>query len=320
MSRLLEQFRGLEFMNPWVLLALLVLPVMAWWLGRRGPIPSVPFSSLRTLKALGSIARRRRGRLRWALVLLPVALLVVAAARPRLPKGDLPDPSKGIDIILALDYSGSMTEKDFHLNGKRVSRSEALANVVERFIRKRPNDRLGIIGFAKGPYLVSPLTLDHEWVVAALHNIVQGHGTCIGEAIVASVHFLRKASDRSKIIIIVSDGINSVGRKPLEVAPFAKKEGVRVYTILVGPERLTGSQLTDNEMTKVSRMTGGQIFQAGDTQALQSVYDMIDLLEKKRIVQRRFQTYQELFPWLTGLGLAVLAAQMLGQQWRRRIP
>jgi Ca-activated chloride channel homolog len=319
-SSLLDQLKGFQFIYPWVLPALLLLPVAAWWLGRAGPIPSVPFSSLNTLKALGVKARRQKGRLRWALVLLPIALLIVAAARPRLPKGELPDPSKGIDIILALDYSGSMTEKDFHLKGKRVTRAEALAHVVENFIEKRKNDRIGIIGFAKGPYLVSPLTLDHEWVLAALHNIVQSHGTAIGEAIVASVHFLRKASDRSKIIIIVSDGQNSAGRKPLEVAPFAKKEGVRIYTIIVGPERLTGSRLTENDMLKVSKMTGGQLFQAGDTHALQSVYDMIDLLEKKRFVQRRYQNYQELFPWLTGLALGLVSAQFLGQQLRRRIP
>jgi Ca-activated chloride channel homolog len=320
MSHLLEQCRGFEFMYPWVLPALLLLPIIAWWLGRAGPIPSVPFSSLKTLKALGPVPRRRLGRLRWALVLLPVALIIVALARPRLPKGEVPDPSKGIDIILALDYSGSMTEKDFHLKGKRVTRAEALAHVVENFVAKRKNDRIGIIGFTKGPYLVSPLTLDHEWVVAALHNVVQGHGTAIGEAIVASVHFLRKASDRSKIIIIVSDGINSAGRKPFETAPFAKKEGVRIYAIIIGPERLTGSRLNENEMLKVSKMTGGQLFQAGDTHALQSVYDMIDLLEKKRFVQRRYQTYHELFPWVTLAALALLAGQFLGQQFRRRIP
>jgi Ca-activated chloride channel family protein len=320
MNSLLQQFKGFEFMDPWVLPALLLLPAAAWWLGRAGPIPSVPFSSLNTLKSLGVKARRQKGRLRWALVLLPIALLIVAAARPRLPKGELPDPSKGIDIILALDYSGSMTEKDFHLKGKRVTRAEALAHVVESFIKKRQNDRIGIIGFAKGPYLASPLTLDHEWVLAALRNIVQSRGTAIGEAIVASVHFLRKASDRSKVIIIVSDGLNTAGRKPLEVAPFAKKEGVRIYTIIIGPERLTGSRLNENEMLKVSKMTGGQLFQAGDTHALQSVYDMIDLLEKKRFVQRRYQNYRELFPWLTGLALGLVGGQFLGQQIRRRIP
>jgi Ca-activated chloride channel homolog len=134
------------------------------------------------------------------------------------------------------------------------------------------------------------------------------------------VHFLRKASDRSKIIIIVSDGINSAGRKPLEVAPFARKEGVRIYTIIVGPERLTGWSLNENEMLKVSKMTGGQLFQANDTHALQSVYDMIDLLEKKRIVQRRYQTYHELFPWLVLLATGAVLARLLAPAFRRRIP
>jgi Ca-activated chloride channel homolog len=320
MTSLTDTLKGFEFMYPWALTGLVLLPLAAWWLGRARPVPSVPFSSLKLLRALGPRARRRPGGWRWALILLPIALMVVAAARPRLPKGELPDPSKGIDIMLGLDYSGSMTERDFHLQGRRVTRAEALAHVVENFIAKRVNDRIGIIGFSKSPYLVSPLTLDHEWVLAALHNIVQSRGTAIGEAIVASVHFLRKASDRSKIIILVSDGVNSAGRKPLEVAPFARKEGVRIYSIIVGPERLTGSRLTENEMLKVCKMTGGQLFQANDTHALQRVYDMIDLLEKKRLVQRRYQSYQELFAWLVAAATGVLAAPLLAQAARRRIP
>lgn len=322
MSDFTEMLRGFEFQWPWMLPALLLVPLAAWWLGRRGPIPAVPFPSLKLLRVPGVRPRRRPGLLRWAIILFPIALLIVALARPRVPKGNIPDPSKGIDIILALDYSGSMTEKDFHLKGKQVTRAEALADVVEKFIAKRPNDRLGIIGFAKGPYLVSPLTLDHEWVINALHQIVQSRGTAIGEAIVASVHFLRKASaDRSKIIIIVSDGKNTAGRKPLECAPFAKKEGVRIYTIIIGPERLAGRELNEHEMLKVSKMTGGQLFQAGDTHALQSVYDMIDLLEKKRFVQKRYQTYQELHPWFIGAALALFVGQVLGSQvLRRRIP
>jgi Ca-activated chloride channel homolog len=320
MNGILEHLKGLEFTSPWALIALLLVPFIAWWLGRKAPMPAVPFSSLRTLKGLGPFPRRHHGRWRWALVLMPVVFIILATARPRLPKGDLPDPSMGIDIILGLDYSGSMTERDFHLKGKLATRAEALAHVVENFVAKRPHDRIGIIGFAKGPYLVSPLTLDHEWVLAALHNIVQSHGTAIGEAIVASVHFLRKASERSKILILVTDGVNSSGRKPLETAPFARKEGVRIYTVLVGPERLTGSQLAANEMLKVSRMTGGQLFQANDTHALQSVYDMIDLLEKRRLVQRRYQTYQELFPSLAWLAVAWLGTQVCLRTFRRRIP
>jgi Ca-activated chloride channel family protein len=214
-----------------------------------------------------------------------------------------------------------MTEKDFHLKGKQVSRAEALADVVEKFVKKRPNDRIGIIGFAKGPYLVSPLTLDHEWVITALHQIVQSKGTAIGEAIVASVHFLRKASvDRSRIIIVVSDGKNTAGRKPLEVAPFAKKEGVRIYSIAIGPERLSGHQLSEDEMLKVTKLTGGQFFQANDTHALQSVYDMIDLLEKKRFVQKRYQSYEELHPWLALAALGIVLGQIGSQALRRRIP
>jgi len=312
---------GLEFLHPWALLGLLLLPLLAWWLGQRGPLPSVPVPTLRGLSALGTKPRRHRGVLRWCWILLPLALLVVAMARPRVPRGDLPDPSKGIDIMLALDYSRSMAETDFRLTGRRVSRKEALVHVTTDFIKGRDDDRIGIVCFARTPWLVSPLTLDHEWAMNAMREAELATGTGIGWAIQASTTFLKKSSERSKVIILITDGENSAGPPPMETAPLAVRERIKVYTILIGPDMVTPTAAANHPLNKVARMTGGQFFQANDARALQGIYQLIDQLEKRELIQKRFVSWRELFPWSTGAA-AVLWIAGLGwsQLVRRRVP
>jgi Ca-activated chloride channel family protein len=253
-------------------------------------------------------------------VLSALGLLILALARPRVPLGDLPDPSKGIDIMLALDFSSSMTLKDFHLEGRRVSRRDALTHVVEDFVRRRPNDRIGIVGFAKGPFLVSPLTLDHGWTLDALHQAATSTGTAIGEGLVAAVHFLLKASQRSKVAILVTDGENDLGRRPLDVLAYPQRAGVKVYAILIGPEVLRGGALLNHDLFKVSRATGGQFFQATDTRSLEGVYAMIDQLEKKALREKRLLQYRELFPWLAAAAFGLLLADAGTRTVHRRIP
>jgi len=312
---------GLEFLDPWVLLLLLVLPPLAWWLGRRGPLPSVPVPSLRGVAHLGSIPRRHAGSARWFWRLLPLALLLGALARPRIPRGDLPDPSKGIDIMLALDYSRSMAETDFRLKGRRVSRKDALVTVTDEFIQGRPNDRIGIVCFARTPWLVSPLTLDHAWAVTSMKESELATGTGIGWAISAATTFLKRDSDRSKVIILITDGDNSAGPRPLETAPLAVRDHIKVYTILIGPEMVTPSAAANHELNKVARLTGGQFFQAQDARALQGIFGAIDQLEKRELVQKRYVSWRELFPWFVGAALALWLVELGWQDGlRRRIP
>ena len=321
MNLLGYDWRGFEFQQPWFLLGLILVPWAAWWLSRPSAVPAIPFPTLRFLRPHGLPPRARPGRWRVLAVLFTLALMSLALARPRLPAGEIPDPSKGIDIMLALDFSSSMTVRDFHLQGKRVSRREALTYTVENFIAKRPRDRVGILGFARAPFLVSPLTLDHGWAINSLHQVEQSQGTAIGEGLVAAVHFLTKASQRSKVIILVTDGDNDLGRSPLEVVSYPKREGVKVHSILIGPEVLHGARLANHELLKVSRATGGQLFQATDTRGLLGVYDMIDQLEKKALMEKRMVAYQELFPWLTGAALALaLGEVLLANLYRRRLP
>lgn len=314
-------WREFQFLHPWVLLALLGLPLLAWWLGRRGSVPSLPFPSLAPLKSLGVPLRRRRGLPRWAFVLIALAFIIVALARPRVPKGEVPDPSKGIDIMLALDFSSSMKERDYHLEGKRVTRKEALIHVVNNFLMSRTNDRLGIVAYARGPWLVSPLTTDHDWALQAFKQTETSRGTGIGEGILAATFFLKKSSDRTKVIINVTDGENSAGRDPYEVIPAVKNEAVKVYTILIGPIRMSGERLLNSDLFHMSKETRGKLFQASDTKTLQAVYDTIDQLEKKDLMQKRHQTWRELFPWVAAAALVlVLIEVLLRDVLKRRIP
>ncbi len=312
---------GFEFQYPWVLALLLGLVPLLWWLGRRGPLPAISVPTLRGVSHLGSIPRKHSGRARFFFLLLPLVLLLAALARPRVPRGDLPDPSKGIDIMLTLDYSRSMAETDFRLKGRRVARKDALVSVTEDFIAGRPNDRIGIVCFARTPWLVSPLTLDHAWVRSALREAEMATGTGIGWAMQASANFLKKASDRSKVIILITDGDNSAGPRPIEIAPLAVNDRIKIYSILIGPEMVTPSAAVNHELNRVARMTGGQFFQANDSRALQGIYNLIDQLEKRELIQKRFVSWRELFPWFAGAGLGLwLVALLAGEVAKRRIP
>jgi Ca-activated chloride channel family protein len=304
-----------------VLGLLLVLPVLAWWTGRRGPLPSIPVPSIRGISHLGTAPRKHRGAFRWLGVLLPLALLILALARPRVPRGDVPDPSKGIDIMLTLDFSRSMAETDFRLRNRRVSRHDALVSVTEEFVKGRPTDRIGIVCFARTPWLVSPLTLDHKWAMTSLRESELATGTGIGWAIAAATTFLKHDSDRSKVIILITDGDNSAGPKPSEMAPLAVKERIKVYTILIGPEMVTPSMAANHEVNKVARLTGGQFFQAPDAHALQNIFAAIDKLEKRELVQKRFVSWRELYPWFLWTGVVLWVISMASAElFRRRVP
>jgi len=308
---------GLEFAYPWLLLALAGLPVLAWWIGKHGSLPTIALPSLESLRGLGRAARRHSGRLRWAVPLAAIGLMILALARPRLPRGEQPDPSKGIDIMLALDFSRSMAEHDFHLAGKRISRRAALERVVEAFMSSRPHDRIGIVCFARSPFLVSPLTLDHKWSLESLKETDFATGTAIGEGMAASLEFLRHHSSRNKVVILVTDGQNMMGRPPLMIARGFVAEKVRLYSILIGTEMVTPSAAANHELNQSSRLTGGQFFQANDTAALENVYKLIDQLEKMELLQQRFVAWRELFPWPAALALAILLAEFGWKQWRR---
>ncbi len=330
-----------QFAHPEFLFLLLLLPVMAIWKGGRGRPVAVRLPSTDDAVQVGARARSRTGGFLVTLGMLSFALLVIAFARPRLGKGSTDIEASGIDIMLALDVSGSMEALDFKLDGKPMSRVEVIKSVVGKFVGQRPNDRLGLLAFAGRPYLVSPLTLDHDFLGKRLADVKLGQvedGTAIGSAIASSVSHLRDSNAKSRIIILLTDGVNNAGSvNPLTAAEAAKALGIRIYTIGAGirgeapvPVRdafgLTHLETMkveiDEEMLrKVADATGGQSYRATDTDSLQKIYDAINKLETTTRKIKKYQQYDELYLWFLVPGLCLLLIeQLLAQTLFRRLP
>ena len=174
----------------------------------------------------------------WLLPVAAAALMIVGLARPQRAHSRTEVSVNGIDIVLGLDVSGSMQALDFEIDGRRVNRIEVVKSVVSKFIEERPNDRIGLIAFAGRPYLVSPITLDHDWLQQNLERVSIGavdDGTAIGSAIAAGVNRLRMTPAKSKVVILLTDGVNNTGKiSPLAAAEAANALGVKIYTIGVG--------------------------------------------------------------------------------------
>src|SRR5438067_9884726 len=155
---------GFAFAQPWLLLALLAIPLLAWLRGNRGGVPAVVFSSTASLRALGRAAESKAGDFLTSLVFVALALLILGLARPQLGKTMTHIEASGIDIMILIDVSGSMLTEDYTIGGHRANRLDTIKQVTQKFIEGRPNDRIGIVAFGGRPYLVSPLTLDHDWL------------------------------------------------------------------------------------------------------------------------------------------------------------
>lgn len=330
-----------QFLHPEFLFLLLFLPVLAFWKGRWGMPVAVRMPSTDDAISVGARPRSKVGGFLAFFGLLSFALLIVAFARPRHGKGSTDIEASGIDIVLALDVSGSMEALDFQLEGKPVSRIEVVKGVVGKFVGQRPNDRLGMVAFAGRPYLVSPLTLDHEFLAKRVAGVKLGQvedGTAIGSAIASSVGHLRNSNAKSRIIILLTDGVNNAGAvNPLTAAEAAKALGIKVYTIGAGirgeaPMPVhdgfgrTQMQMmkvdVDEEMLRqVATATGGQSFRATDTGSLEKIYDSINQLEKTTRKLKKYQHYDELYLWFLVPGLCFLLLELVLSQTRfRRLP
>jgi len=299
---------------------LVLLPLVLLWRGRKGSVAAVEFSNIGVAKAVARTTRSRVGRWVWLLPILAGALMVVGMARPQLAHGHSQVTASGIDIMLGLDVSGSMQALDFKMGGQRVNRIDVVKSVVSKFIEERPDDRIGIVSFAGAPYLISPLTLDHDWLQQNLDRVsVAGtdDGTAIGSAIAASVNRLRESPAKSKIVILLTDGMNNAGKlSPMAAAEAAKALGVKIYTIAVGvrgeapvPVKVDVDEKT---LQAVSALTGGSFYRAVDTDSLKNIYEQINRLEKTTQVAQHFEHYQELYAWalfpaiaLMGLGFGL---------------
>jgi Ca-activated chloride channel family protein len=328
----------MRFLHPEFLWLLALLPFLALIHGRRGAAPALTFSSTSLAASLATAKKARPGTLLLLLRLVVLFLLILALARPQQGSSTTEIEASGIDILLAVDVSGSMEAMDFTLDGKPTDRLDVVKKVVEEFIDQRPNDRIGLLAFGGRPYLVSPLTLDHNWLkkrLASLQIGVAEDGTAIGSAIGSGTNRLRDKKSKSRILILLTDGMNNSGRiPPLVAAEAAETLGIKVYTIgagsrgeapmpvtdAFGRKRLIRARVDIDEETlkKVAELTGARYFRATDTASLGKIYKEINGMETTTRTIKKFEHYRELFPFFILAGLTLLFAEIVIA--RRKLP
>jgi Ca-activated chloride channel homolog len=331
----------IRFLQPEWFWALCVLAPVILWRGRRGPVAAVEYPDISLAR---DVARRTRSRIGWIVGVLPIlaaALMIVGLARPQRTHSRTEVTANGIDIVLGLDVSGSMQALDFSVDNYRVNRIAVVKSVVAKFIDERPNDRIGLIAFAAAPYIVSPLTLDHDWLLQNLERVNVGigdDGTAIGSAIAAAVNHLRTTAAKSKVVILLTDGVNNSGKiSPLAAAEAARALGVKVYTIGVGargkapiPVRddagrvhviMANVDVDEKTLQAVAAETGGFFYRATDTDSLKKIYDEINRYETSAQTVQKFEHVEELYRWTLFPALGLLGLGLLLQQTSfRRLP
>lgn len=337
-----------SFAHPWFLLLLLLVPIIAWLRGQRGRAAALVFSSTATLQSLGKRSASSAGAIMRGLLYLALTIFILALARPQLGKSLTEVEASGIDIMVVLDVSGSMLTKDFTVGGEQATRIDAIREVTRKFIESRPNDRIGIIAFAGRPYVVSPLTLDHDWLLQNLERVRIGlveDGTAIGSAMASAANRLTDKKSKSRALVLLTDGENNAGKIPPNTAAEAIKAlKIQLYAIGAGINGIapvpifdpnSGRPVTDvsgnllyqnqrvqfNEagLKEVAKIAGGQFFRATDTDSLESIYGDIDKMEKSTVSVKKYQQYRDLFPACLMAGAGVLLAELLLSQtiWKK---
>jgi len=320
--------------DPAWLLALLALPV-AWWWSRRRRRPALVLPALAATDDLPRTWRQRLRAVPEVLRALAWVLAVIALARPQELSAGRPLTTSGVDIVLALDASGSMKAEDFQPR----NRLEVAKEAAVEFVRGRERDRIGLVTFAGQAVTQAPLTLDHAAIENSIRRISIGalaDGTAIGTSLATAVNRLRASDARSKVVILLTDGVNNAGEiDPLTAAETAQAFGVRVYTIGVGttgeaPYLLDDPRLgrryvrvvvrIDEEILQdIAERTGGLYYRATDPQALTRVYDEIDRLERSPLSGRRPVVRLDRYVWflLPALAFLMLEGSLRGTIFRR---
>ncbi|MEO6866228.1 MAG: VWA domain-containing protein [Gemmatimonadaceae bacterium] len=313
---------AVQMVTPWALLLFLALPV--WWIirARRRP-PAITFSRTATL-ARGPHVGSGIERTIFIMRNIVLAGLVIALARPRSVGHAENVTSEGINIVLVIDLSSSMLAEDFQPSN-RIAVAKA---TVKRFIAGRSSDRIGLVAFAAEALTQVPLTTDYPVVMQAVDNLQAGQledGTAIGTAIATAANRLRNAPGKSRVMILLTDGVNNRGDiDPLTAARAAAAFGIKIYSIGVGTQGMAPVpvgrglyglryenqpvEIDEALLTNISRMTGGRYFRAVDATALQNIYEQINKLERTPVQSTTYVRYTELFRW--PLGVAVVALML----------
>ncbi|HEX2721594.1 MAG TPA: VWA domain-containing protein [Gemmatimonadaceae bacterium] len=324
----------LSFQSPQALLLLLVLPI--WWLWRRRRAQdAIVFSRTRVL-ARGPRAGQGIARAIFLMRNLAIASVTIALARPRSGAHVESITSSGINIVLALDLSSSMLAQDFQPN----NRLEVAKARAKQFVRARESDRIGIVAFAGEALTQVPLTTDQPVILQSIDNLQAGQledGTAIGLGIATAANRLRDAPGRSRVMIVVTDGVNNRGDiDPLSAAKAAAVYGIKVYGIGVGTEgvapvpvgrdvfglRFENQPVKIDEalLRQIASLTGGRYFRARDGAALGQIYAQIDRLERAPVQSSTHVTYTELYRWALGVAMAALLVELGLIAWRAPLP
>jgi Ca-activated chloride channel family protein len=319
--------------HPYFLSLLVLLPVFAWLKGKRGSPPAFLYSSVNLVEGLTGLRRSRAGAFLAALRWLALAAFIVALAQPRIAKNTTEVKASGVDIVVALDLSGSMNSGDYMENGNQVSRFNMAKEVLEKFVKERPNDRIGLVVFAAQAFIAAPMTLDHDYLFDNIDRLEIGtinqDSTAIGDGLTTALNRIRNLKSKSKIIVLMTDGANNSGKiDPMTATDAAQALGVKIYTIGLGNrdivERmgLPDGFLPDEEtLGKIAQMTGGKFYRGDNAEKLRNIYDEIDKMEKTEAVISKYTEYKELFPWLILAGALLLMLEIvLGQTIFRRLP
>ncbi|MDX9701645.1 MAG: VWA domain-containing protein [Candidatus Auribacterota bacterium] len=329
------------FNDTWFLLILLTIPVIIHFYRKRTFTTSIKFSDISNLKKLKPSIMFR---MRYILIILRLAaifLLVLGLARPQKGVENSKITTEGIDIMLAIDVSGSMRAMDFTINNKRTDRLEVVKQVVHDFITRRVNDRIGMIVFARYAYTQCPLTLDYGVLLQFLDKVQivdrqEEDGTAIGSAIAQSVKRLKDTESKSKVLILLTDGMNNIyDIDPQTATEIAKTLGVKIYTVGVGTHGEVPYPMTDmlgrqvlrpvridideNSLKEIASNTGGMYFRATDTRSLEKIYEQIDKLEKTETKSNIYMEYNEAFAYfvLPALGFLLLEIVLANTRFRK---
>ncbi|MFQ5647259.1 MAG: VWA domain-containing protein [bacterium] len=332
--------------NPWFLTGLLVVPLYLRHYFRREKgrgSNRLFFPDTAALKKTAGGWRLRYQHAPAVLRAIVLTLTVIALARPQMGNRNEEILTEGIDIIMALDISGSMAAEDL----KPVNRIQAAKLVIEEFIRGRKNDRIGLVVFAGKSFTQCPLTLDYDVLTNLLAKVNLGmvkDGTAIGMAVANSVNRLRASKAKSKIVVLLTDGMNNKGKiDPLTAAKAAQAMGIKIYTVGVGREggapipiqdpvfgktyarapdgSLYLTQIDEDTLRKIAELSGARFFRATDERKLTRIYEEIDRMEKTEIKVKEYLRYTELFPYVLGAALFLLLAEIvLSYTWLRRLP
>jgi len=327
--------------DPWLLLLLGTLLLLLPRGRRAAREAAVRYPSLDVLRAVAPGGAGTRRALLGLLRAVVLGLAVVALARPQLGTAETTVHREGVDVVLAVDVSGSMLAEDFTIDGKRSSRLDAVKDVVRQFVADRPQDRIGLVLFAGRPYTQAPLTLDHGWLLQNLARASVGmieDGTAIGSALAAATNRLRASTAPSKFVVLLTDGQSNAGNiTPETAAEAAAALGIKVYTVGAGSRGMAPFPMKDffgntvyrpmqvdideSTLEQIAKKTGARFFRATDFESLRQVYTEIDRAEKAPFEAPEFLDYREAYPWLLWPALGLLLLEIgLGETVLRKLP